>query len=231
MTWVQNHCKKLILSLMICSAILASIYFTKQVQATNKVVTIGEIKLYNEDGCTEVTSYNFPLFRGGTFDTYSKWFFIRNTGKQPLQIRWSITESSIPWKTKIKNYPNGYEHYEGNVCKYSLRIHKDSKNKPDFLAPEKESIILNSGKEARLCFELSYTGKPNTAEKFTLTVSFTATKAESAGNTCNSKCPILNPRGLDANWLHTLFGFREQEPFKQLFTHIYNNKAVFMRLL
>jgi hypothetical protein len=157
-----------------------------------------------------MTSYSFPFFTGGTPDIYSKWFFIKNTGKQPLHVSWSITASSIPWNTKSKHHPNGYEHYEGNVCKYSFRIHQTSKRHGDYLAPEKEKILLNVGKEAKLCFELIYTGKPYTAEKFTLTVSFTATEAESAGTPCKSKCPILNPRSLEikANWLHTLLGFR-----------------------
>ena len=178
----QDHCIKLILALIISSLILATLYSTKQAQATNKIVTVGEITLYHENGSTQMTSYNFPLFTGGTPETYSKWFFIKNTGKQPLQISWSITASSIPWNTKAKHHPNGYDHYEGKIYKYSFRIRQDSKKQGDYLAPEKEKIHINGGKEAKLRFELTYTGKPNTPETFTLTVSFTATKAENHRN-------------------------------------------------
>ena len=169
-----DHCIKLILILIICSTASAVFCFVEQVQATNKVVTIGEIKLYHEDGSTQMTSYNFPQFDGGMPSTCSKWFFIRNTGKQPVEISWSLTESSIPWNMKTI----GYEYYETNICKYSFGLRQDSKGDGDYLAPEEKSILLNCGEEAKLCFELIYTGRPNTPEIFTLTVSFYATRAE-----------------------------------------------------
>lgn len=194
----QDYYIKIIVALTISSVLLAALCFSKQAQATNKVVAIGEIKLYHEDGSTQMTSYNFPLFTGGTPGTYAKWFVVRNTGKQPVHISWSLTASSIAWSRITRHNSKGYDHNEGGIKKYTFRILQDTRKPDAYIPPEQKTILLKGGDSKKLCFELSYSGKPNTAEKFTLTVSFYATKPENEGNACNSKYPTLNPRSLEA---------------------------------
>ena len=191
------RCINLIVALSICLAVLAALCFTEQAQASNRVVTIGEIKLYHEDGKTQMTSYSFPFFTGGTPYTYSKWFFIKNTGKQPVHLSWSLTASSIAWSRVTRNHPNGYDHTEAGVQKYTFRILQDTRKPDSCVPPEQKTILLKAGESKKLCFELTYSGKPNTAEKFTLTVSFTATKAESETNSYNND-PVFNPRSQKA---------------------------------
>jgi hypothetical protein len=166
---------KLTTVLMICLVIL-NVLVVESAEASNKITTKGEIRIYDENRESELTSYNFPLFTGGKSSIHSNWFFVKNTGKQKLEVHWSITRSSIPWNIKAKHSFNGYEHYEEGISKYFLSIHTASKkqNNPNYIAPEKGTIRLDGGEETKLCLELTYTGKPNTAEKFKLTITFTA---------------------------------------------------------
>jgi len=188
----QNYTVKLTIAMTICSIVLATLCFTKPVEARNQVATIGEIKVYNENGISELTSYDFPLFAAGTPGTHLKWFVVRNTGKQPVHISWSLTASSIAWSRITRHNSKGYDHNEGGIKKYTFRILQDTRKPDAYIPPEQKTILLKGGESKKLCFELTYSGKPKTAETFALTVSFYATKAENEGNSCNSEYPILN---------------------------------------
>ena len=173
----QYSLGKLIVTLMVCSVALVALCFTKQAEAANKVVTTGEIEVYGEDGLSPMASYDFSLFKAGISGTHFNCFFVKNTGRLPVWVKWSITTSSIVWKPNVKHGFRGYYHYEGGVCKYSFGIRQEFRVVGGYLAPESNSFLLEGGKRAKLWFELSYTGKPSTAETFTLTVSFCAISA------------------------------------------------------
>lgn len=172
MVRLPGCCINVILILLICTTASAVFSLVDQAEATNQIVAFGEIELYCEDGSTRMTSYNFPQFSGGMPGVCSKWFYVRNVGKQPVQISWRLSESSIPWIMSTKQNWIGYDYYETNICKYTFGIH--SNRSGEYLAPKEKSIFLDVEDEAKLCFELTYTGKPNTAELFSLTVSFCA---------------------------------------------------------
>jgi len=173
----QNFTVKLTIAMAICTVALATLYFTTPVAARNQIATFGEIQVCNENGKSELTSINFPLFTPAKPATQLEWFVVRNTGKQTVHVCWSLTASSIAWSLFTRRHSNGYDHKEGGIQKYSFRILQDTRKPNAYIPPEQKTILLKSGENKRLCFELSYSGKPSTAETFTLTVSFYATKA------------------------------------------------------
>ena len=179
MAQIHNHSKKLILTLTILTVIMATFCFTKQTEASNRIATQGDIKIYTENGKSELTSISFPLFTAGKPDTQQKWFTVQNTGKQNVHVSWSITQSSITWNHLTKTKQNGYSHTESSSQKYTLRIRQDKQNQNTYLNPEQNTILLKNKENTKLCLELTYTGKPTTAETFTLTITLTATKTES----------------------------------------------------
>ncbi len=170
-----NH-KKLAITLIILTILTTTIFLTKPADANNKLNTTGDIKIYNEAGTAELTAITFQLFNPGQQSTQQEPFTIRNTGKHPLQVSWSITESSITWNKITKPKTAGYSHSENETEKYTLRIGQETGKK--YLQPEKNSLHLTRSESANLFFELTYSGKPTTAEVFTLTITFTATNAQ-----------------------------------------------------
>jgi hypothetical protein len=169
-----NH-KKLVITLIILTISTSTIFLTKPAEASSKLTTIGDIKIYNENGTTELTTIAFQLFTPGQKSTQQAPFIIRNTGKHPIQVNWSISENSITWNKITKPKSAGYRHSEDRTEKYTLRIGQDIGNKNKYLQPERNSLQLAREESMKLFFELTYSGRPTTAEVFTLTIAFTAT--------------------------------------------------------
>ncbi len=175
MTRISTNHKKLILTLTILTIINTTIFLTKPAEANNKLATAGDIKIYNETGATELTTITFQLFIPGQQSTQKQAFTIRNTGSHPVQISWFITESSITWNKTTKPKTTGYSHSAEATEKYTLHIGQETEKKTKYLKPEKTSLTLTRVESANLFFELTYSGKPTTAEVFTLTITFAAT--------------------------------------------------------
>jgi len=62
--------------------------------------------------------------------------------------------------------------------KYSFGIRQDFSTPADYWHPDREAIFLDVSEGIKLRFELYYTGEPNTAETFTMTLSFYATSSQ-----------------------------------------------------
>lgn len=165
--------QKLIVILVMSNIIFATLYFSKQVDAKNGITVIGEIEVYDSDGISPLTSYNFPLFVGGTNETFNKNFFINNTGNQPVSVYWNISTSSIDWE--VKKSLDFYEYYENEKeCKYSFGIRQDSLLTIDYWHPNTEALFLDVNNEKNLHFELSYSGESISSETFSMTITFYA---------------------------------------------------------
>lgn len=176
----QTHitCKKLVFTLTILTIITAVMFFTKQADAATCVATSGDIKIYDENGKSELNTIRFQLFTAGKPDTQQKRFIIRSTGKEPIQVRWGITKTSIKWNRITNTKQSGYSHTEGGTQKYTLRILQDTPRQDKYLKPAENTLLLKNGENTKLTLELTYTGKPTTPETFTLTITFTATNTK-----------------------------------------------------
>ena len=169
-----NSCTGIVILLLFSSTVSAALYLTKLVDASNNVSVYGAIEVYGSDGNSPLTSYCFPLFTGGTAETFLKGFFINNTGSQTVSVYWNVTSSSVSWQVRATPFPDMYDCYEDNIRKYSFGIRQDSMASADYWSPEGETVLLGVGTGIRLQFELYYTGEPNTAETFTMVISFCA---------------------------------------------------------
>jgi hypothetical protein len=162
----------LIIVLVISNIIFAGLHFSKQTHAYSELEVEGEIEVYDADGVTPILGYGFPLFSGGAEHTFHQSFFINNTGIKPVDVYWNISASSILWQLTGSLHQYVYDHHEDGIWKYSLGIKRDVDVSPQYWQPNQEAIPLAVGEGVKLQFELHYTGRPNTAETFTLTVSF-----------------------------------------------------------
>lgn len=174
MVKLRSQLHRLAIVLVISNLVFAALYFAKQARSDNELEVEGEIEVYDSDGMTPLTGYDFPLFMGGAEDTFRKSFFINNTGTKPVEVYWNVTASSILWQLTGSLHQYMYDHYEDSIWKYSLGISKDVEVLPQYWQPNQEGILLAVGEGVRLQFELCYTGRPNAAETFTVTISFHA---------------------------------------------------------
>jgi hypothetical protein len=160
--------------LVISTIMFAALHFSKQTHAFGELLVEGEIQVYDADGVTPILGYGFPLFSGGAEHAFHQSFFINNTGTKPVDVYWNVSASSILWQLTGSLHQYVYDHYEDGIWKYSLGINKDGDVSPQYWQPNQEGILLGVGEGVRLRFELYYTGTPNTAETFTVTISFRA---------------------------------------------------------
>ena len=174
MVKLRNSCSNLIIWLLVSSTVFSTLHFTKYVDTGNGVSVEGTIEVYDSDGVSPLTSYDFPLFTGGTAETFLKNFFISNTGNQPVSVYWNVAASSVFWQVKATPFPDMYDCYEDNVWKYRFGIRQDFVASADYWHPDGEAVFLEVGAKIRLQFEVYYTGEPNTAETFTMAISFCA---------------------------------------------------------
>jgi len=189
---LRNSCSKILIGLLISSTVFASLYFTKHVDADNGVSVDGTIEAYDSDGVSPLTNYDFPLFTGGTAETCLKDFFVNNTGNQPVAVYWNVTASSIFWEVRATPYPDVYDCYEDNIWKYSFGIRQDFATSADYWYPDGEGVFLGVGEGTKLRFELHYTGEPNTAETFTMAISFYARHPSTISAVVNVEPDTLN---------------------------------------
>jgi len=175
---LSKHYRRLIIVLVISNIAFATLFLTKLVGAGNVVSVVGAIEVYDSDGVSPLTNYDFPLFTGGAADTFLKYFFVNNTGNQPVYVYWNISTSSIAWETRTPNL-DAYDHYEDGTRKYGVAIRQDFSTPTDYWHPNREAIFLSVSEGIKLRLELYYTGEPNTAETFTMTISFYATSEDS----------------------------------------------------
>lgn len=192
MAKLLSSCSKIIIVLILSSTIFAALYFTKNVDAGNGVSVDGAIEVYDSDGVSPLTSNDFPLFTGGTAETFLKDFFINNTGNQPISVYWNAPTSSIFWEIRTTPYPDVYDCYEDNIWKYSFGIRQDFVASADYWYPDGEGVFLGVGEGIKLRFELYYTGEPNTAETFTMAISFYARQPSTISAVVNVEPGTLN---------------------------------------
>jgi hypothetical protein len=158
-----------IIGLVIGNIVLVTLLLAEPAGAANVVSVIGAIEVYDSDGETPMTDYAFPLFTGGSAETFTKDFFVNNTGNQPVYVYWNISESSIVWEAHTPHL-NMYDHFEDNTWKHSFGIRQDFSPPTDYWRPDGEAIFLSVGEGIKLRCELYYTGEPNTAETFAMTL-------------------------------------------------------------
>ena len=70
----------LILTLAATNATLAVMYLQKDVSITGGVATQGSIEVYQADGTTPLTTFDFPLFTANPPHTHTVTFYVENTG-------------------------------------------------------------------------------------------------------------------------------------------------------
>jgi hypothetical protein len=210
---LRNLCNMIIIALSFSSFFLAALYFTKHVDAGSGVSADGSIEVYDSDGASPLTSYDFPLFTGGSAETLLKDFFIINAGNQPVSVYWNVTASSVSWEVSATPLADMYNCYEDSIWKYSFGIRQDFTASADYWHPNGEAVFLDVGARIGLQFELYYTGEPNTAETFTMATSFYGRQSSTINavvsvepDTLNLKsqgkwvaCYIELPEGYDVN--------------------------------
>lgn len=170
----------LVIVLIATNIAFAAWLVTRNITMTGGVETVGDIKVYNQDGTQEVSAFNFALFTGGTSATQNIFFRIKNTGNTPALVEWKISSSPITWTVDTEYSKDYYRHIVGTDTKYTLKINKQPPLN-GIWAPQDatdpsaaEQITLAVGEYAILALELYYNGAVNIAETFSLTVSFYA---------------------------------------------------------
>jgi hypothetical protein len=152
---------------------------SKDATFTGGVQVIGEIELYTwPGGVIPFTGTDFANFTGGQVGGHLEYFFINNTGEQPVYVYWNISSSNLAWDATSK----GYNHTETAVVKYSLNLATSYVPDPiDHWSPNEyttpEALYLNVGEGKKVTLVLLYTGEPNTAETFTVVTTFYAENA------------------------------------------------------
>lgn len=164
----------LVIILAASNVAFAVLYMTKNVNITGGVSAVGAIEIYQEDGVTPLTSYDFPLFTGGTAGPQYLDFFVNNTGNQPVYVTWNISASSISWEIAL----DGHRHWENSVIKYWCQLYREeipgSYWYPYTTGTPQETVFLAVGAGIKIRLWLTYTGQPATAETFSLVISFYA---------------------------------------------------------
>jgi hypothetical protein len=165
----------IILILGVGNVAFALLYMSRSVDITGGVSVVGTIEVYDEDAVTIMTSYDFPNFTGGVAGEGIKYFYINNTGNQPVNVNWNISSSSLIWNP----ISVGYEHEEAAVTKYEFFVQNASSL--DYVAPNSYptpgSVYIDVGESAYMRIMHQYTGNPNTAEQYSLTMTFYAEDA------------------------------------------------------
>jgi hypothetical protein len=162
-------------TILTIAVVITTLFTLTTAKASNRLITNGDIEICDANG-VKLTRITFQQFNPGQQSIRQQAFSIRNTGKHPLQVSWSISESSIGWNQLTKQ-GNGYSHSANEIEKYDLRIGEEIGKNRKYLQPERNSLHLSGEESAKLFFELTYSGKPNAAEVFTLTITFVATSA------------------------------------------------------
>jgi hypothetical protein len=175
MATAEDTLKKITITLTILTAITATLFLTQQANACSNLKTSGDIKVYDENGKTELTTIQFQLFTPGKQDTQQKTFTIQNTAKTPTHVSWSITKTSITWQPTTKPNQPGYTHTQNGTQKYTLNLLQNKPQHPKYLNPTENTLQLNKAETTKLTLTLTYTGKPTTPETFTLTITLTTT--------------------------------------------------------
>ena len=161
----------LVVALAIGNITFAILYMTRDVNITGGISTIGSIEVYQDDGVTVLTSFDYDNFTGGVAQSlYGPDFFINNTGNQPLYVYWNISASSIAWE----NTSTGYHYLEAAVMKYQFHIRNGT---ADFWTPNTEARIIPVDQAISEEMILSYSGSNKTAEAISFTVTFYAKDA------------------------------------------------------
>jgi len=160
----------LVIVLVISNIAFAVLYMTRDVTITGGVSVVGSIEVYEDDGVTVLTSFDFDNFTGGVAQVRMLDFFINNTGNQPLYVYWNISASSIAW-SKVTE---AYRHFEEATHKYSCAIYNATF---DFWTPDIEARMIQVDQSIQETFELQYIGDPVTAGTFSLTMTFYARDA------------------------------------------------------
>jgi hypothetical protein len=165
-----------ILVLVYLNITIASLYMTKSLTITGGVSVVGAIQIYDSDGVTPLTSIAFNNFTGGNGTQFFKYYYVNNTGNQPVYVRWNISSSTITWL----NMTTYYAHNESGVPKYLFYNYPPSGYfGTGYPWSPRESnstaaISLAVGSGVQCFFMLFYSGFPDTPETFSLTVTFYA---------------------------------------------------------
>ncbi len=170
--------------LIVSNIVFAVLYMTKNVSITGGIATVGKIALYEEDGITEWTSWDMPLFTPGEWGEWDFYFMINNTGNTPVYLYWNMSYSDISWLAEFDAGDGWYSHKLTGTTKYMIRMAIDDNmtdlwNPNDCPGPESLYLDVASSINFRLNFVYRGTVFPVTdpPETFAVTISFYAEDA------------------------------------------------------
>lgn len=160
----------LVAVLVVSNIAFAVLYMTRDVNITAGVESAqGSIEVYQGDGVTVLTSFDYPNFTAGVYNEWTQDFFINNTGNTPVYVYWNMSTSSIPWY----EVAGSYYHDEAATTKYSFYITNTSVQwVPNVGGWE---ILVDQAFYGEM--NLIYWGTPKTTETFSFTVTFYARDA------------------------------------------------------
>ena len=162
----------LLILLTSTSVTFAVLYVTRNVYITGGVSVVGEIEVYEDDGTTLLESYDFPLFTGGVYEQQSLYFYINNTGNQPVNVYWNISDSSKSWTADEYGYISSPSGFGFDIMTSWLPDPNEYWTPNEYTTPE--ALYLDVDGSAYLRLRHTYIGSPNIADTYTLTMSFYA---------------------------------------------------------
>ncbi|UCE38705.1 MAG: hypothetical protein JSW00_05615, partial [Thermoplasmata archaeon] len=136
-----------VIALVVSNTVFALLWMTRDVDITGGVSVVGAIEVYDEDGTTLLTDITFENYTGGVESVRSQYFFINNTGNQPVYVYWNISSSSVSWT------PVEYGYLEQFDNAYVFQIYTSWSPDPteywspnDYTTPEALYIAAGQGK-------------------------------------------------------------------------------------
>jgi hypothetical protein len=169
-----------IITLITTNVALAYMYMNKDVMISGGVKASGAIAIYQEDGVTELTDLNFPLFEGSTHSA-SRFFFLKNTGNLPVNVYWSIS-SSNPAFWSLESGGQAYVYTEETQTKFRFSINKQilpngNPGNGEIWYPDPtgtQFLTIDVGQSAKLAMDLLHYTAVNTPSTFSFVLSFYA---------------------------------------------------------
>ncbi len=168
----------LILALIATNVTVAALFMNRDVTISGGVRTEGAIQVYDETGETVMTTYDFPEFTSTSGNTYSKQFFVNNTGNAPVVVYWGIF-NPIPTSWSIPEHENYYILQEDNNMKFQFTIYKTDipGGSTGYWQPTYSTghgVSLGVGQGGKFSIDLLYNRTINTAGDFSFLLSFSA---------------------------------------------------------
>ncbi len=168
----------LILALVATNVTVAALFMNRDVTISGGVRTEGAIQVYDETGEAVMTTYDFPEFTSTSGTTYSKQFFVNNTGNVPVFVYWDIF-NPIPASWSVAEGEDYYIFQENSNMKFRFTINKVDVpvGGTGYWQPTYSTghgVSLGVGQGGKFSIDLYYNTTVNTAGDFSFVLSFSA---------------------------------------------------------